>query len=397
MASSRPPWIWPTAAYVHIPFCAFHCGYCDFAIAVGKDDRQDDYLRALEAELRKLEQPQSVRTISLGGGTPTHLSAQWLERLLTLLSRWLHLEPDGEYSIEANPANLDDDKIRVLADHGITRVSLGSQSFDRNVLRVLDRDHAPEDVPRAVDRVRRRIAAISLDLIFGAPGQTLDQWRNDLRQTLALEPKHLSTYGLTYETGTPLWKRAERGEVHPLGEEEELGMYETAIDTLEAAGFEHYEISNFARPGCRSQHNSVYWENHAHFGFGMGAAKYLEGTRSLNVRSLEGYLNRALAGQPTEFQSETLPPRERALETIGQNLRRAEGVNRVAFREQTGYDVDALVGPAVNRHVEWGTIAADEQGFRLTRRGKCVADVVIQDFWKPTLQEKTIALERTAR
>lgn len=390
MASSRPPWIWPTAAYVHIPFCAFRCGYCDFAIAVGKDDRQDEYLRALEAELTRLGSPQRIQTLSLGGGTPTHLSADWLDRLLILLSRWLIVEPGGEFSIEANPANLDDEKIRVLADHGVTRVSLGSQSFDRNVLRVLDRDHAPEDVPRAVERVRRRIATISLDLIFGAPGQTLEQWRADLRQARSLEPQHLSTYGLTYETGTPLWKRAERGEVNPLSEDDELSMYETAIDMLGEAGFEHYEISNFAKPGYRSRHNSVYWANHAHFGLGMGAAKYAEGVRSLNVRSLEGYLTRALSGQPTEFQSETLPPHERALETIGQNLRRAEGVVHSEFQEQTGFDLQTLVGPAIARHVGWGTLEADDDaGVRLTRRGRCVADSVIQDFWKPPAERAT--------
>jgi len=383
MPPNAPPWIWPTAAYVHVPFCAFHCGYCDFAIAVGKDDRQDDYLHALEAELNRLGSPQRVQTLSIGGGTPTHLSASWLERLLQLLRHWFVLEPGGEFSIEANPANLDDDKIQVLADHGVGRVSLGGQSFDRNVLRVLDRDHAPEDVPRAIERVRRRISIISLDLIFGAPGQTLDQWRDDLRQALALEPQHLSTYGLTYETGTPLWKRTERGEVLPIGEDEELGMYETAMDVLGAAGFEHYEISNFARPGHRSRHNSVYWANHAHFGIGMGAAKYAEGTRSLNVRSLEGYIKRSVAGKPTEFQSETLGARERALETIGQNLRRAEGVVRKAFRVQTGFEFETLAGDVLANHVEWGTLNADEEGVRLTRRGKCVADAVIQDFWRP--------------
>src|SRR5437868_5383126 len=167
----EPPWLWPCAAYVHVPFCAHHCGYCDFAVAVGQDDLIDEYQRALEIELSRLGTPQPVQTLFLGGGTPTHLSAGQLGALLTVIRRWLILEPDFEFSVEANPAGLDDDKIRVLADHGVNRVSLGAQSFSARTLRVLERDHAPDETARAVDRLRRRIENISLDLIFGVPGQ----------------------------------------------------------------------------------------------------------------------------------------------------------------------------------------------------------------------------------
>jgi oxygen-independent coproporphyrinogen-3 oxidase len=376
-ADARPPWLWPRAAYIHIPFCAHHCGYCDFAVATGQDHLIDRYLDALAAELATLGRPEPVETQFLGGGTPTHLGPRQLERLLGDVRRWLPPRPGQEFSVEANPGSLDADKVAVLADHGVNRVSLGAQSFQRPLLGALERDHRPEDVPAAVERVRRRIDNVSIDLIFGVPGQTLAQWQADLAAALALEPSHLSTYGLTYEKGTRLWKERERGQVRPLGEEDELALYRHAMEFLEAAGFEQYEISNYSRPGRRCRHNQVYWANEAYFGFGMGAARYVSGWREVNTRSLHGYIRRALAGEPTAFQSEELPPEERARETIGQQLRRAEGIVREPFRRQTGFDLDALAGPALRRHADLGLLVDDGASVRLTRAGRCVADAMI--------------------
>ena len=319
-----------------------------------------------------------MRTLFIGGGTPTHLSAGQLARLLSSIRRWLPLEPGGEWSIEANPDTLDADKIAVLADHGVNRVSLGAQSFHPHLLEVLDRRHSPSQVGQAVERVRRRIPAVSLDLIFGAPGQTEAEWRADLAGALALQPDHLSTYGLTYEKGTPLWKRRQRGQVRPLDEDAELALYSTAIDVLEAAGFEHYEISSFARPGRRCRHNEVYWANEAYFGFGMGAARYVRGRRELNTRDLKTYIRRALSGEPATFQSEELGPEERARETMAVQLRRAEGIDRAAFRVQTGFDLEAAASPALASLVEQGLLEDDGSHVRLTRRGKYVADGVIE-------------------
>jgi oxygen-independent coproporphyrinogen-3 oxidase len=373
--NDRPPWRWPRAAYVHVPFCAHHCGYCDFAIAVGQDHSIDLYLDALAAELARLGTPQPVHTLYLGGGTPTHLNVRQLDRLLQDVARWL---PQAtEFSVEANPGTFDADKLAVLADHGVNRVSLGAQSFQPHLLRALDRDHTHADVARAVELGRQRGVEVSLDLIFGVPGQSPDDWRRDLEQALSLEPDHVSTYGLTYEKGTPLWKRRQRGEVRPVDEEAELAMYVAAMDLLEAAGFEHYEISNFARPGRRCRHNEVYWANHAYFGFGMGAARYINGRREVNTRDLRTYLRRALAGEPLAFQAEELGPEERARETLAVQLRRAEGINRLALREQTGFDLDVLAGLPLARHIEWGLVCDYGEWVCLTRQGKCVADVVI--------------------
>jgi oxygen-independent coproporphyrinogen-3 oxidase len=363
-----------------VPFCAHHCGYCDFAVATGQDHLIDLYVEALGAELATLGQPQPVETLFLGGGTPTHPDPSQLDRLLAEVTRWLPLAAGHEFSIEANPDTLTSDKVAVLADHGVNRVSLGVQSFQPHLLRVLERNHQPADVPRAVAWVKRRIPQVSLDLIFGIPGQTLAEWDHDLRQALALEPDHLSTYGLTFEKGTRLWKQRAQGQVQSLDEETELALYRHALDVLAEAGFEQYEISNHARPGRRCRHNQVYWANHAYFGFGLGAARYVQGRREVNVRSLPEYLRRALAGEPLAFQAETLPPEERARETLAVQLRRAEGVQRPSFREQTGFDLDALAGPALARHIELGLLADDGISIRLTRAGKFVADTVIQNF-----------------
>jgi oxygen-independent coproporphyrinogen-3 oxidase len=376
----NPPWLWPRAAYVHVPFCAHHCGYCDFAVAVGNDSYMELYVDAVAAELATLETPQPVQTIFIGGGTPTYLSAQQLERLLSAVRRWLILADDGEFTVEANPGTLDAVKVAMLADHGVNRVSLGAQSFHPHLLKVLERDHTPADVPRAVDCIRKCIPFVSLDLIFGVPAQTLREWMDDLELALALEPDHVSTYGLTYEKGTRLWKQRRRGELQSLDEEAELALYLHALDRLAATGFEHYEISNHALPGRRSRHNQVYWANHAYFGFGMGAARYILGRRELNTRDLQTYLRRALAGEAPTFQSETLEPEPRARETMAVQLRRSEGIDRRSFREQTNFELDALAGAALAQHVELGLLEDDGVRVYLTRKGKCVADAVVRNL-----------------
>jgi oxygen-independent coproporphyrinogen-3 oxidase len=374
----RPPWDWPRAAYVHVPFCAHHCGYCDFAIAVGQDDRIDAFLDALEIELGYLGQPQAIDTLFFGGGTPTYLPHRPLEQLLRLVQRWLPLNAHHEFSVEANPSYLDVDKIDLLQTFGVNRLSLGVQSFQPGLLRTLERDHQPDDVPRVIEFIRPRIPNYSVDLIFGVPGQTLAQWRYDLDHALALMPQHVATYGLTYEKGTRLWKQRERQQVQALDEETELQFYIEAIDTLGRHGYEHYEISNFARPGFRCRHNQVYWANHAYFGFGVGAARYVSGKRELNVRDLRTYIKRLESGLTPTFQAECLPPRDRAIETIAVQLRRSDGINRMAFRAQTEFKLDALVGGKITDLVDQGLLRDDGTTVALTRRGKYVADAIVE-------------------
>jgi oxygen-independent coproporphyrinogen-3 oxidase len=380
-----PSWLEPRTAYIHVPFCAHHCGYCDFAVAAGQDDLIELYLDALGMELTALGAPRSVETLFIGGGTPTHLNAKQLRRLLESIARWLAFEGNPEYSVESTPESLDAEKVAHLAEFGVTRVSIGVQSFQPDLLSALDRRHSPDHIPAAIDAVRKRIPALSLDLIFAAPGSTLATWSADIEAALAFEPNHISTYGLTYEKGTPLWKERQGGAVKAVPEESELAMYEFAMDRLAAAGFEHYEISNFARPGQRCRHNERYWANEAYFGFGVGAARYVHGVRELNVRDTKLYVRRMLAGESPVFQSEQLGPCDRAFETIGTQLRRTDGIDRDRFELQTGLSLDDLVGAPLAKLIGLGLLSDDGQCIRLTRRGKCVADAIIEELMKANM------------
>jgi coproporphyrinogen III oxidase-like Fe-S oxidoreductase len=404
----------PRAAYIHVPFCARRCGYCSFTVVTGRDDLVPKYLAGLERELAALETPRPVDTLFIGGGTPTRLAPDALEELLSTVVRWFPLAAGGEFTVEANPGDPDADRVAVLARHGVTRVSLGAQSFNPAKLRVLERDHQAADIARAVELLRPHVHSVSLDLIFAAPGETLDQWQADLAATLALRPDHVSTYGLTYERGTTFWNRRQRGELANLDEELERSMYAAAIDALAAAGFEHYEVSNFARQtidrsiasskipsplgrgqsegqeGCettlrwpvghRCRHNEVYWAGEEYYAAGPGAARYVEGRREMNHRSTTTWLARVLEGKSPVAETEVLSPEDRAREMLVFALRRLEGISRSDFTARSGFEIDELVGPELRRCVEMGLLSDDGRRVRLTCEGLFVSDAIWPQF-----------------
>jgi oxygen-independent coproporphyrinogen-3 oxidase len=375
------PWIWPRAAYVHIPFCAHKCGYCDFASLAGSDHLADRYLVALEREMAFLGEPQNVDTIFIGGGTPTRLDAGQLKRLLAMVRRWFPLTPGGEWTVEANPGTLDAEKADVLAEGGVNRVSLGAQSFQPDLLRALERNHSPEEIPRALELVRPRFPYWSFDLIFGVPGSTPELWADDLETALRLGPSHLSCYGLVFEKGTALWKQEKAGLVRAVDEEAERLMYEHTMDRLALGGLAMYEISNFAKGGHESRHNLVYWANDAYFGVGLGAARYVRGVRSSNTRDLPGYLKRIEAGVEATGPTETLEPEARARETAVLMLRRTvDGLDRADFRRRTRFEIDQLAGPILEKHRNGGLLEDDGRRVRFTREGLFLADTVLSDL-----------------
>ena len=363
-------------AYVHVPFCAHRCGYCNFTLLAGRDDLIDAYLEAIGRELAALGTPREVDTLFFGGGTPTHLPPDRLARLIETARHWFPLAAGYELSIEANPIDIRPELVDLLAGLGVTRLSLGGQSFDAGKLRLLERDHTPQMLRRAVELAKQRIASVSLDLIFGTPGETLAAWRRDLQLALELQPDHVSTYGLTFERGTRFWSRLKQGELATVDEETERGMYCEAIDTLAAAGFEHYEVSNFARPGHRCRHNEAYWSGAGYYAVGPGAARYVDGRREINHRSTTTWLRRVLAGQSPVAESECLEAEERAREQLVFGLRRMAGVERASFGRATGYDLDALAGPKLSELVERGLLADDGRVVRLTRAGLLVSDSI---------------------
>lgn len=376
------PWLKPRALYLHIPFCAHKCGYCDFASVAGQDELADRYLAALGTEIsRSLDTKPAVDTIFVGGGTPTRLTTRQLDRFFEMTKAHFSLTSGGEWTVEANPGTLDAEKVRLMKQAGVTRVSLGAQSFDTAALASLERNHQPADVFRSVDLIREAGLDWSLDLIFAAPRTTLAVWQNDLKTVLALGPRHLSCYGLIFEKGTALWKQLQAGLVQPVDEDVEAEMYQATMETLAASGLIHYEISNYAVPGFECRHNLVYWANDAYYGFGLGAARYVNGVRATNIRDLPAYIERIGQGRDVTGPHEQLSPEERARETATLMIRRVQkGIDRNDFRTRTGFDLDALAGDAVQKHVARGLLTDNGQTVRLTTQGIFFSDTVAADF-----------------
>ena len=366
----------PRSAYIHVPFCAHRCGYCDFAIVTGREDLVGDYLRAIGLELSRLQRPRPVETLYFGGGTPSHLEPEQLATLCDSVLRRHPLEPGYEWTVEANPDTLTADRIEVLAERGVNRLSLGAQSLNAEKLRVLDRRHDRDDVMRSMELARKAGMQVSLDLIFAAPGETLADWQLELQEAVALAPDHISTYGLTWETGTAFTRRRTAGELRQLDEEIERAMYAEAIEGLASARFEHYEVSNFARLGRRSRHNEVYWAGREYFAAGPGAARYVEGVRETNHRSTTTYLKRILAGESPVAEREQLSPEQRARERLVLALRRMEGVDRRQFALEIGFEVDELAGAAIAHFTQLNLLSDDGARVKLTREGLFVSDAL---------------------
>lgn len=370
----------PQAAYVHVPFCRHRCGYCDFTLVARRDDLIEPYLTALQTELQTLGEPRAIDTLFLGGGTPTYLPPRELERLMHLLRKWFRLEPGYEFSVEANPSGLDAERIAILTAAGVNRVSLGVQSFDARHLETLERDHQADDVRQAVESLRPSIGNLSIDLIFGVPGQSLAEWEATLATAVSLEPKHISTYGLTYEKGTAFWTQRDKGALRPLDEELERAMYAAAMDGLPTAGFEQYELSNFARAGWRCRHNEVYWRGEEYFAFGPGAASYRSGVRRTNHRSVTTWLDRVLSGKSGCDVEETLAPEDKAREAIMLGLRQRAGIDLATFSEHFGTSIESLEPEVLQTQLAAGLLEIANGRLRLTREGCFVADHVVSQF-----------------
>ena len=340
----------------------------------------DTYLQAIERELSWLKTPREVDTLFIGGGTPTHLSLAQLQQLCETVTRWFPLAGGHEFSVEANPLDLISEKADLLASHGVNRISLGVQSFSSAKLALLERDHRSEQIATAFEAARRSMRSVSLDLIFGAPGESIDSWQHDLQLALNLKPDHVSTYGLTFERGTSFWSRLRKEEFAQVGEEDERQMYLAGIELLARAGFEHYEVSNFAKPGHRCRHNEVYWSGGTYHAAGPGAARYVGGRRETNHRSTTSYLSRVLADCSPIAESETLSPEESARERLVFGLRRLEGVDRARFTSETGFEIDQIVERPLTKFVNLGLLEDTGSLIRLSREGLLVSDSMWPEF-----------------
>lgn len=369
--------------YLHIPFCDTKCGYCDFFSVAMKDREPGPLVGSVIAELafRLADPPREVRTIFCGGGTPTVLPTSQLRRLLEAVVDRVPRSGVQEFTVEANPATVDDEKAKLLVEHGVTRVSMGAQSFLPAELAALERLHSPDDIPPSVATLRRHgVEQVNLDLIFGVPGQTLETWKESLRRAIDLDPDHIACYGLTYEPGTRLTAQRKVGRVTPCEENLEADMYLCAIDTLSAAGFEQYEISNFAKPGCECLHNLIYWRNQPFIAVGPSAAGFVDGRRYKNISEVNGYIRLIKSQGHAEAESELVTGRMLASEMMLMQLRLVEGLDLDDFRERTGAGDQPAFEDAVNRLADLGLVSPSPTRVALTRGGRLVADAVITEL-----------------
>lgn len=367
----------PESAYVHIPFCRHRCGYCNFALVAKRDYLIDRFLDALNLEFSRLPQRYVLKTLFLGGGTPTHLSLRQLERLFESLNRYFDYAT-AEVTSEANPNDLTLGKIQLLNGLGVNRFSLGVQSFDASKLKLLERDHSADQVRKTVSQLQEYTENISLDLIFATMGETQKSWQDDLDQAIKLQPKHLSTYELTIEKGTQFWKRTQIGKLIPVAEDLRAEMYQQTLCTLSQAGLEQYEISSFAKPGFQCQHNLVYWSGAPYLAFGAGASQYLNGIRQTNHQSVSTYLKRIEANESPYAFSESLSPLDRALELLIIGLRKIEGVFESDFQTRTDLNFEETLGDNQRKLIDFNLIEREQGRIRLTSKGVLLYDSVAE-------------------
>ncbi len=367
----------PSSVYIHVPFCRKRCGYCNFTLVAGRDYLVDDYLRALEREMSRLDERLVLQTLYLGGGTPSQLAPPALQQLLQLVDRYFVLSENCEFTIEANPEDLPGEIGATIKASPVNRISLGVQSFDSDRLRLLDRDHTPAQIRQAVDFAREIVPRLSLDLIFGVPGDTPLTWQRDLAMALDTGAGHLSTYELTIEKGTRFWNRQSRQETVRSDDDRLADLYELTLTTLAENGLEHYEVSSFARPGQRSRHNLVYWSGEPWLALGPGAAGLVRRTRYTNHRSVMRYLREVLAGRSARAEVRALSAEELALDQIVFGLRRLQGVDLNAWSARTGFALSRLVrSGTIDALVEAGLLDRTPNTLKLTHRGLLHGDHV---------------------
>ena len=359
--------------YVHIPFCARICPYCAFYKERADSSQTQRFCEALLGEIERVwkQFPIELETIFFGGGTPTALTTVQLEFLLSGMRERLDLSRIVEWTVEANPGSVSPRKAALLREMGVTRLSLGVQSWDDELLKLLGREHNAAQAETSFHILRDAgFANVSIDLMFGLPGQTLAQWEADLRKTIALRPEHISTYCLTYEEDTEFFLRHARGEFRE-DPESDAQFLESAMRMQEAAGFQHYEISNYARPGFASTHKRGYWAGHDYLGVGPSAFSTVGMERWQNICDYRAYSDRILAGLSAVESKEVLTPEMKRSERIALALRTQEGISSRALDPWPNES---------NEFVALGLLREQNGNFVLTPRGKLLADSVAAGF-----------------
>lgn len=371
--------------YLHLPFCISKCPYCDFNSYQLKEDNQiSSYISALYQEIttysKKLKK-SNIKTIYLGGGTPTILSGVQIYDILEFCKSKFTIDKDAEITIEANPGTLDGEKIKLLIESGINRLSLGAQSFNNLFLKKLGRIHNTQDIIDSYYLARKEgFNNINIDIMFALPDQTTEDLQITLKKAISLKPDHLSLYNLTIKPGTEYFKKYKKGKLKLPTEDEEFDMYNWAIKFLEESGFEHYEIANFARPYKRSMHNLIYWQNKPYLGIGAGAYSFIKGYRYMNYESPARYVKEMMSGKLPVDNGEKLSLRKRMIETIILGLRTKDGVGYKKFKTRFGVNLNDIFFKQVNKLVNLALLEKGDCKIKLTKKGIFLANTVFREF-----------------
>lgn len=369
--------------YIHIPFCVRKCNYCDFLSFPETDDMIDAYCRALIEEIKQTGERvrgESVRSVFVGGGTPSILMPEQITEIFLQIRKSFLLEADAEITIESNPGTLDEEKLQCYQEIGINRLSIGLQSTDDNCLKRLGRIHNFREFEKNYDQARKvGFTNINIDLMSGLPGQSLSQYEETLRRVTDLNPEHISSYSLIIEEGTSFYESEEIVRQLP-DEETERKMYEQTRDILNAKGYDRYEISNYARKGKECIHNLGYWEQVPYLGVGLGASSYYNKARFSNERNLKKYLN--IPFLPFEEREEyaTVSLREQMEDRMIFGLRKRKGISISQFKKEYGISVREIYGEVIDRYSSMGFLQVEDDVLKLTDAGIDVSNRIFEDF-----------------
>jgi oxygen-independent coproporphyrinogen III oxidase len=379
--------------YIHIPFCVRKCLYCDFySLPTGRGpvskrlneltmEHQPNFLDALKIELARSPEGFVPETIFMGGGTPTELSDRDFARLFETIRSTIDVSNVVEWTCESNPGTLTEAKVDIMLANGVNRVSMGVQSLTPSVLEFIGRIHSPDEAIEGYELLRRKgVANINLDFMYGIPGQTIDMIDRDLRRAVELGPEHIACYCLIFEEGTPLNELRNKGYLKEVDDDTELDQYTRVREILTGGGYQHYEISNYAKPGFESLHNKLYWSAGEYIGCGPSAHSHWKGRRFGNIRNLEEYNRRLLAGESVLQFEEQLTPEAHAREALVMYLRQLNGVSQMEFRKKTGFDYQELCGAEIKWLSDIGMVDATGDSLRLTPQGVFVSDAVFAEL-----------------
>ena len=367
-----------SSVYIHIPFCATKCYYCAFNTYTFHKEQAKAYLQALRTEMELYaRETEPLQTIFIGGGTPSILSANALTQLFTDVHQHFQITPDAEITVECNPGTVDTEKLRVMRDNGVNRLSFGLQAMRDETLKQLGRIHTVAEFLESYHLARENgFENINIDLIFALPDQTMETWYHTLNEVISLEPTHISAYNLVMEEATPFYEGWQAGELHLPSEDTEADMFQYTIKTLTTHGYEHYEICNFAKPNREARHNLVYWNNQPCIGLGAGASGYVNGVRYSNIRGIASYIDQLAEHNKPIADTERLTGDAEKAETLMLALRKREGISLDVYQNRFGEDIEVAFGDILKKWMDLGLLERTATHLRLTPRGLFLANEV---------------------